>query len=511
VNPDSTSAGVRRSPRRAVRGFVAAGTLLSLLTLPLVANADPSQESPAPSGTATSAPDETETAAPTPTPLASGVESDSPSSPSVPAAPADPSTSAGTPDASPTSGATPRATTGAGRAAAGESSAISLAVTAAATPVAGHYFEDIGRFAITGSVGADSVGATVTVYRRAGAGTAWSKAADATSDAAGAFSLSVPVTERGAFTFAATIGGSPTAATAVVSNQVGVTVENSYVSLNKLVGSIDSLKNPTVAGRVVPARAGVKIIVEVLKSGAYVQTATATTTAAGTYATTTAYGRGHLASYQVRTRYVTANRPTRSEASTAYPFKRIAVTNAVLTGTTAAEVAKTYRAGCPVGRSKLKTITINFYGFDKLMHRGVIIVRKDLTTRVVRGFSSALAHRYPIAKMNNPNVYGGNDPKQMAADNTSGFNCRKVVGNPYKMSPHSYGIAIDVNTVRNPYRDSKGKWWPANGKKYVKRTPKKWGMLTKNSYLTKSLSKDKFFWGGRWSPGKDYQHFEYRG
>ena len=113
--------------------------------------------------------------------------------------------------------------------------------------------------------------------------------------------------------------------------------------------------------------------------------------------------------------------------------------------------------------------------------------------------------------MNNPNVYGGNDPKQMAADNTSGFNCRKVVGNPYRMSPHSYGIAIDVNTVRNPYRDAKGKWWPANGKPYIKRTPKKWGMLTKNSTLTKSLRKDKFFWGGFWSPGKDYQHFEYRG
>ena len=62
--------------------------------------------------------------------------------------------------------------------------------------------------------------------------------------------------------------------------------------------------------------------------------------------------------------------------------------------------------------------------------------------------------------MNNPNVYGGNDPRQMAADNTSGFNCRKVVGNPYKMSPHSYGIALDVNTVQNPYRDDRGKWWP---------------------------------------------------
>ena len=134
-----------------------------------------------------------------------------------------------------------------------------------------------------------------------------------------------------------------------------------------------------------------------------------------------------------------------------------------------------------------------------------------MTTEIIRGFTKALDHRYPVAKMNNPNVYGGNDPKQMEANNTSGFNCRKVVGNPYKQSPHSYGIAIDVNTVQNPYRDSKGKWWPKNGKSYIDRTPRRFGMLVYKSYLTTSLRKDHFFWGGLWDPGRDYQHFEYRG
>jgi hypothetical protein len=154
---------------------------------------------------------------------------------------------------------------------------------------------------------------------------------------------------------------------------------------------------------------------------------------------------------------------------------------------------------------------MNFYGRDSVMHRGVLIVRSNLTTKIIRGFRKALDHRYPVAKMNNPNLYGGNDPKQMTANNTSGFNCRKVVGNPYAQSPHSYGIAIDVNTVQNPYRDGHGKWWPKNGRPYIDRTPRRKGMLTKNSYLTKSLKADHFFWGGRGSPGKDYQHFEYRG
>jgi hypothetical protein len=463
-----------------VRGLVAAGTVLSLLALPLSADADPTPR-PSPAPSATTVPGgEASAADPTPAETSSTEQ-------------------AATPSPEPHS------------AAATATDTITLSVAAAKTPIPGRFFEDIGTYAISGSVGADDATATVAVYRRATSATTWTKITETPADASGSFAASVPVTERGGFTFAATIGGSPSSTDALVSDEVAVTVENSYLSMDKIVASVDALKDPVAAGRVVPARPGVKVIVEVLKSGGYVTTAAATTTASGTYKTTVPYGRGNLATYQVRTRYVTANRPTRSEASTAHSFKRIAVINAVLSTTTAAEVAKTYHAGCPVGRSKLRTITMNFYGFDKRMHRGVLIVRKDLTSKVIRGFSSALTHKYPVAKMNNPNVYGGSDPKQMAANNTSGFNCRKVVGNPYKMSPHSYGIAVDVNTVQNPYRDSRGKWWPANGKPYIKRTPKKWGMLTKSSYLTKSLRKDKFFWGGFWYPGRDYQHFEYRG
>ena len=83
----------------------------------------------------------------------------------------------------------------------------------------------------------------------------------------------------------------------------------------------------------------------------------------------------------------------------------------------------------------------------------------------------------------------------MKANNSSGFNCRKVVGNPYRQSPHSYGIAIDVNPVQNPYRDVKGKWWPSNGKSYIDRTPRRFGMLTKKSHLTKVAARRRLLLG----------------
>ena len=56
-----------------------------------------------------------------------------------------------------------------------------------------------------------------------------------------------------------------------------------------------------------------------------------------------------------------------------------------------------------------------------------------------------------------------------------------------------------------------GKWWPESGKPYIDRTPYRVGMLTKDSYLTQKLRSYDFFWGGLWNPGRDYQHFEYRG
>ena len=77
------------------------------------------------------------------------------------------------------------------------------------------------------------------------------------------------------------------------------------------------------------------------------------------------------------------------------------------------------------------------------------------------------------------------------------------------MSPHSYGIAIDVNPRQNPYRDINGKWWPENGTAYIDRTPRRGGMLSLESTMVRVLRSDGFFWGGLWYPGEDYQHFQY--
>lgn len=188
-----------------------------------------------------------------------------------------------------------------------------------------------------------------------------------------------------------------------------------------------------------------------------------------------------------------------------FTYRRLAPVkaNAVVTRTTAAEVAKHYRAGCPMGPSRLRTIRINYYDYNGNIKRGEIIVRSDRANDVVAAFTESFNAKFPIFQMRNPNAWGGKDTAMMAANNTSGFNCRKVVGNPYSWSPHAYGIAVDINPAQNPYRDPSGKWWPQAT--YATKRPRGVkGMLYDDSPPVRALKSRGWMWGRGW----DWHHFQ---
>jgi D-alanyl-D-alanine carboxypeptidase len=431
---------------------------------------------------------------PTPTPSASATVATTPSTSTPPSA--TPAPSAATPTAAAEQRSTPQAEQAAG-----------FTLVVRSTFGSGNAFwSDTGRYAFRGAANGLADAQPIEIYQRS-SGTDWTRLTTSRLDF-GSFAADSPVLSHGTFTFVATTGGAPGTGDAVSSNSVTVTVSHSTVRFDRPVARIDSLKDPRLTGLILPSRAGVTVNIELLTKRGFRKIADTRTDAKGHFALSLSYGRGRLASYRIRATYRVPNRP-RLEVAHSHRFTRIAVLNAAVTRTTAADVATTYHSGCPVGPSRLRTVRMNFYGLDKKMHRGVLIVRSDLTGKIKHGFGRSLGDRFPITRMNNPNVYGGNDPKQMAADNSSGFNCRRVVGNPYRMSPHSYGIAIDVNTRQNPYRDVTGKWWPSNGKAFIDRTPRRLGMLNSKSTLVRTLGSDGFFWGGRWYPGRDYQHFQH--
>jgi hypothetical protein len=79
---------------------------------------------------------------------------------------------------------------------------------------------------------------------------------------------------------------------------------------------------------------------------------------------------------------------------------------------------------------------------------------------------------YPIRKMRLVSDYGGSDFQSIEADNTSAFNCRRATGSK-GWSRHSFGKAIDINPIENPYIRNNGRISHKASYKYKVRKHKK--------------------------------------
>ena len=97
----------------------------------------------------------------------------------------------------------------------------------------------------------------------------------------------------------------------------------------------------------------------------------------------------------------------------------------------------------------------------------------------------------------------------MSANNTSAFNCRAVTGGS-SWSEHSFGTAIDVNPLVNPYV-SGGTVLPPEAAPYADRTADAPGMIHVGDVVVETFAGFGWVWGGTWSSPKDYQHFSTSG
>jgi hypothetical protein len=176
---------------------------------------------------------------------------------------------------------------------------------------------------------------------------------------------------------------------------------------------------------------------------------------------------------------------------------------------TAAEMPYTYRSGCPVGPSGLRRVKLPYYDWAGVPRTGDIVLRTSSVDDMQRVFKKAFASRFPIRRMNLVDVYRGSDISSMAADNTSAFNCRKVTGNPYRLSQHSYGHAIDINPYENPYV-TPSTVYPSGSETYLNRRNVRKGMIVTGGVIAKAMRAEGWPWGARWSH-PDYQHFSANG
>jgi hypothetical protein len=161
-------------------------------------------------------------------------------------------------------------------------------------------------------------------------------------------------------------------------------------------------------------------------------------------------------------------------------------------------VGRSWHRGCPVGRRGLRLVRLNYWGFDGYRRRGELVVATGVTQQVVRAFSALHRKRLPLRSMYRVDRFGwsdrlngADDYRSMAADNTSAFNCRDVVGRPGRVSPHSYGRSVDINPWENPYRSSSG-WVPSSW--WVSRSHPKVAWRDRSHAVVETMSGAGFAW-----------------
>jgi poly-gamma-glutamate synthesis protein (capsule biosynthesis protein) len=152
---------------------------------------------------------------------------------------------------------------------------------------------------------------------------------------------------------------------------------------------------------------------------------------------------------------------------------------------------------------------MGYLGFDGRQHTGEMVVAAAYARDVVGVFRKLYDARWPIRRMRLVDAYGGDDERSMAADNTSGFNCRRVKGSA-EWSDHAFGAAIDLNPVQNPYL-TPSSVFPPTSRRFAALdrsagalVPE--GTIRSDDVVVRAFAAIGWEWGGSWSV-PDYQHF----
>ena len=157
--------------------------------------------------------------------------------------------------------------------------------------------------------------------------------------------------------------------------------------------------------------------------------------------------------------------------------------------------------------NQLVLIDVEYYSTDNKLHRGQLLLNRAIEEDIVAIFDSIKIWRFPIAQAIPIVAFDWDDNLSMAANNTSSFCYRKVLGTD-NLSRHAMGMAIDINPFFNPMI-----WKPPyenrpvepENAQYNKEVP---GTLYLEHPVVREFLKRKFTWGYYFSRYYDIHHFQ---
>ncbi len=168
------------------------------------------------------------------------------------------------------------------------------------------------------------------------------------------------------------------------------------------------------------------------------------------------------------------------------------------------------RPGCPAGYDDLRYLTLSYLDFDGVARTGELVVHRTVADDVVEVFRTLFEVGYPIRRMELVDEHGADDFASIEADNTSAFNCRRNRGKP-GWSEHSWGWAIDLNPIENPFITAEGTTYHPASEPYLDRSVDAPGTVHDGDAVVAAFAAVGWGWGGTWTPEPDIQHFSVNG
>ena len=153
--------------------------------------------------------------------------------------------------------------------------------------------------------------------------------------------------------------------------------------------------------------------------------------------------------------------------------------------------------------TQLALVAVPYLSFDGTARQGQLVVNIKIAEEIQELFSKLVKAKFPIDKIVPIKAYNFDDTRSMTDNNTSAFNHRTIIGTD-RLSNQSYGLAIDINPLQNPYYAYDGNVYPQR----ATYDPSEVGTITTDSEIVRIFKSFGWTWLGEREVNKDYQHFE---
>lgn len=178
-------------------------------------------------------------------------------------------------------------------------------------------------------------------------------------------------------------------------------------------------------------------------------------------------------------------------------------------------IGRNWTPACPVPLEDLRLVEVSYWNFDGEVKTGPLVLNERVASDVLGVFRRLFRAHFPIEEIKlaakdrpiRPEDYWDKSRRSV----TASFNCRLATGSSSTLSQHSYGWAIDINPLQNPYVRNDGAVLRAIALPFRNRSLHRKGMIHEGDVVVRSFARIGWEWGGHWHTLKDYMHFSLTG